>query len=373
MSNKVLFFVDSLTFGGVEKAILQIMEGMDRNLWQPVLVYHRAENIQPLLQKVDQLEVKRIETPRMPLGTAGMKQIPPLMKILREERPAVFHAHLSWSLACKWGIVTSILARTPVNVITEQLFLDVSYTRMARLQQRLIAAGVGKYIAVSQGIAEKLQQTFQIPKRKIRVIYNAVEGADSTSTSTPQKLIELQRETKKPVVLCVARLDEQKGQRYLLDAALEVPEAIFAFVGEGPDRTKLEDQVHRLKLEDRVLFLGFQHNVRDWLNACNVFVLPSLYEGLPIAILEAMAAGKPVIATDISGNREAVTDGVTGCLVPPQDAHSLAVAIRSLLGDPALGERMGQAGRKIVLEKFSEKEMVRQVTEVYADCLGSRR
>src|ERR1051325_9816853 len=148
---------------------------------------------------------------------------------------------------------------------------------------------------------------------------------------------------------------------------------IFAFVCEGPDRTKLEDQVQRLKLENRVLFLGFQNNVRDWLNACDVCVLPSLYEGLPIAILEAMSASKPVIATNIAGNREAVTDGVTGCLVPSQDSHSLALAIRSLLADPDLRERMGQAGRKIVLEKFSEKEMVRQVTEVYAECLGSRR
>jgi glycosyltransferase involved in cell wall biosynthesis len=170
----------------------------------------------------------------------------------------------------------------------------------------------------------------------------------------------------------VARLDEQKGHRYLLEAAVEIPEAVFVLVGDGPERAALEKQVHQLKLEDRVLFFGFRNDIQNWLSACDLFVLPSLYEGLPIAVLEAMAAGKPVIATDIPGNREAVVDGLTGCLVAPQDPRSLAVAIRSLLADSALRKRMGQAGREIVSQKFSMKEMVRQVTEVYTECLEGK-
>jgi glycosyltransferase involved in cell wall biosynthesis len=173
------------------------------------------------------------------------------------------------------------------------------------------------------------------------------------------------------LILTVARLDKQKGHPELIQASVEIPEAIFAFVGDGPERASLEEQVRNLKLEDRILFFGFRHDIQNWLSACDVFVLPSLYEGLPIAILEAMAAGKPVIATAIPGTDEAVIQGRTGYLVPPQDSGSLAAAIRSMLADPALRKRMGQVGKEMVMKKFSVKAMVRQVTEVYTECLGN--
>src|ERR1043166_7459802 len=104
MSNKVLLFVDNPIFGGVEQAVLQIMEGLDRNVWEPVLVHHPSKNLQHFTWKVDELKIRRIETPVMPLGFTGMRRMIPFLKILRSERPAVFHAHLSWSLACKWGV-----------------------------------------------------------------------------------------------------------------------------------------------------------------------------------------------------------------------------------------------------------------------------
>jgi glycosyltransferase involved in cell wall biosynthesis len=373
MSNKVLFFVDSTTFGGVEIAILQLMEGLDRNLWQPILAHHPAENLQPLIEKTDQLEIKRIETPVMPLGIKGMQGVPGFLKILRREQPTVFHAHLSSPLACKWGIVTSILAGIPASIVTEHLFLDFPYSRMARLQQRLIAEWIGKYITVSSGIAKELLHTFQIPKNKIRVIHNAVESGDFVHVSLPPELIELNKKMKKPLVLTVARLVDQKGHHYLLDAACQVPDVMFLIVGDGPEKAALQDQVCRLKLTDRVLFFGFQSNIPNWLGACDVFVLPSLYEGLPISILEAMAAGKPVIATDIPGNRETVIHGISGLLVPPQNASALATALRSVLINPFMGRRMGEAGREIVSQKFSIKAMVQQVTEVYVECLRDRR
>lgn len=372
MSNKILFFLDNLTFGGVEQAVLRLIEGLDRNLWLPILVHHPNQNLQPLIRKADQLEIRRIETPEMPLGIVGLKGMDSFLKILRNERPAIFHAHLSWPLACKWGVVASILAAVPATVITEHLFLDISYSRAARLQQRLISNWVGKYIAVSQSIADKLVRTFKIPEHEICVIHNAVEVASFDRSTLPQELTESNKASTTPLVLTVARLDKQKGYNYLIRAARVVPEATFAIVGDGPERSVLEDQVRELGLKDRVLFFGFRNDIPNWLSACHVFVLPSLYEGLPIAILEAMAAGKPVIATDIPENREVITHGMNGWLVPPQNPDALATALRAMLADPALAQRLGLAGRNTVSQRFSIRNMICQITDVYGECLGGQ-
>ena len=116
----------------------------------------------------------------------------------------------------------------------------------------------------------------------------------------------------RPIVLTVARLDPQKGHRYLLAAATEVPEAVFALVGEGGERAALENQARTLGVAERVRFLGHRDDVPELLAACDLFVLPSLYEGLPLSVLEAMAAAKPVVATAIDGTTEAVVHEVTG-------------------------------------------------------------
>lgn len=372
MRNKVLFFADNLIFGGVEQSVIQLMEGLDSNLWEPVLVHHPSNGLQPLIEKVENLKIRRIETPQMPLGIKGMRGMIPLLKILSQEKPDIFHAYLSWPLACKWGVVAAILTRVPAIVITHGLYLDVPYSRMSRLQQRIISTRVGKYITVSSAIAEQLMDVFQIAKQKIRVIHNAVESVNFEHAAIPCELAELNEATPKHLILTVARLDKQKGHSDLLKAAVEITDAIFVLLGDGPERSALEEQSRQLGLDGRIIFAGFRSDVSSWLSACDVFVLPSLFEGLPIAILEAMAAEKPVIATAIPGNAEAVVQGVTGYLVPPQNPRLLAAAIRSMLADPALRNQMGQAGKEIVMQKFSAKAMIGQITQVYSECLGGR-
>ena len=141
--------------------------------------------------------------------------------------------------------------------------------------------------------------------------------------------------------------------------------------GEGPERSALEAQARTLGLADRVVLLGYRDDVCDLLASCDLFVLPSLFEGLPLSVLEAMAAGKPVVATAIGGTDEAVVHGETGLLVPPADAASLAKAIRTALSDPRLSQRLGAAGRARVYQEFSAQTMVRHITEIYDELLDS--
>jgi glycosyltransferase involved in cell wall biosynthesis len=179
--------------------------------------------------------------------------------------------------------------------------------------------------------------------------------------------------SERPIVLTLARLDRQKGLYYLLEAAALVPEAVFVLAGEGPEWPALEAQARALGLTKRVILLGYRDDVSDLLASCDVFVLPSLFEGLPLSVLEAMAAGKPVVATAIGGTDEAVVDGVTGLLVPPADPAALAKGIRMVLSDPVLSARLGAAGRARAHEQFSAEAMVRRVSDVYDELLDSRQ
>lgn len=361
---RVAYYTDSQVYGGAERALAQLMEGIDRQRWSPVLLHIGSPGLLPLFEKAEQLKVPCRLAPGMPLGVKGAGELPRFVSLLRKERLDVFHAHLSWPLDCKWALAGAILSGIPAIVATEQLFVETPYTRLAISQQRLLALQV-RYIAVSKAIARRLRQVFGIPDARLRVIPNAISNRNFSQE------FKLQQEgNRHPAVLCVARLDPQKGLSTLLEAAVRVPEAIFLLAGEGPQRHELEAQAANLGLRARVHFLGFREDVPALLALADLFVLPSLYEGMPISLLEAMSAGKAVIATAIPGVDEVVKHGENGMLVPPGDPERLAVAIRNLLGNPDLRRRLGQAAQNLVLKAFSQNTMVQRVCEVYEELLG---
>jgi glycosyltransferase involved in cell wall biosynthesis len=169
--------------------------------------------------------------------------------------------------------------------------------------------------------------------------------------------------------LTVARLDVQKGLDLLLQAAVRVGEARFVIAGEGSERDNLEAQAAGLALGDRVLFLGHRTDISELLAASDVFVLPSRVEGSSLAVLEAMAAGKPVISSAIGGTDELIVSGDSGLLVPPDDAEALSIALRQVLSEPELGSRLGAAARSRVERFFSAPVMAERVMRIYEDLL----
>ena len=364
----VVHFTDSSGFGGAEQALLSLLAGLQAQGWRAALMVHPSPGIMPLIEGAAQLGVDLWPVPRMPDGLSGARRVWAFSRELRTRRPDVFHAHLTWPLACKFGLVGAILARVPAIVATVQLYVDFPIDPSIFVQQRLIVAGVGRYIAVSQAVAQRMLRKLRWPARKVQVIRNSVStAAPDPACDRPVARAGL------PVVLTVARLDEQKGHRYLLEAAAQVPEAQFVLAGDGPLRASLEAQARSLGVEGRIQFLGYRRNITDLLAGCDVFVLPSLYEGLPLSILEAMSAGKPVIATQIGGTDEAVIAGETGILIPPADPDALATAIRTILADQPLAQRLATAGRARVEQEFSAKKMVQQVTHIYDELLEKRR
>jgi glycosyltransferase involved in cell wall biosynthesis len=374
MTRTVVHFLESAEFGGNEKTLLHILACLDRGRWQPVLFYHPAPGLQPLLERAQKLDVKLRPVRRMQ-GWRGFVRLPQFLRELRRERPSVFHAHLNWPMACKFGLLAAALARIPAVVATEQLFVEYRFPlkSLVYVLQQVIASGVDRYIAVSHYVARRLCKTFAFSSPKLCVVPNSVFVAPYIRPVNAELRAKLIGTIARPFILTVARLDKQKGLNYLLEAAALVPEAMFIVAGEGPERPALEVHTRALSLNNRVVFLGYRADIDDLLASCDLFVLPSLFEGLPLSVLEAMAAGKPVVATAIGGTDETIIHGETGLLVPPANPAALASAIRALLADPILSRRLGMAGRARVHQQFSAQNMVRRITEIYDEILDSRR
>jgi glycosyltransferase involved in cell wall biosynthesis len=366
----VVHFTDSGVFGGTEQALLHVLAGLDRRRWRPVLFHHREAGLASLLEKTRDLGVKLQTVPRIN-RIWHISRVPQFIGALRAERPSIFHAHLTWPLSCKYGLLAAVTARVQAVVATAQLCVDLSGRGLLQLQPRLISAGVDRYIAVSRAVAYQLCNDFRIPASKVRIIHNGIAAGRFEERANPLLRAALTRGSAQRIVLMIGRLEKkQKGQQYLITAAAQVPDAMFVLAGDGPDRGALEEQARALGVDNRVLFLGHREDIPDLLAASDVFVLPSLYEGLPLSILEAMAAGRPVIASAIGGNDEVIENGENGLLVPQADPEALAGALRALLSDPALARRLAEAGRSRVRRELAAETMVERVMQVYDEVLG---
>jgi glycosyltransferase involved in cell wall biosynthesis len=364
----VFLFTDSSGYGGAEKALLTLIQGLNRELWSPTLVFHPSSGIEPLLAGAAAASCELISIPAMPEGLDGARRSLRFSATLRRRRPHVFHAHLTWPLACKFGLAAAVASRVPAVVATHQLVPPFRLRRRALLQQRLLGSRVGRQIAVSAEVAKRLEALFGWPGRKVTIVHNGVRVPTQRAVPDPSLRAELLRD-QRAVVLVPARLDPLKGHDFLFEAARALEGVQVVLAGDGPERGRLQALAEELEIASRVSFLGFREDMPQLLVCSDVVVLPSLAEGLPLAVLEAMAAGAPLVATAIGGTDEALADGVTGLLVPPRDVAALAAAVTRVLADPQEAQRRADAAAERVRTEFSADMMVAQVESIYTELL----
>jgi glycosyltransferase involved in cell wall biosynthesis len=371
VAQSIFFYTDSRVLGGAENAMFMLLASLERGEWEPTLLLEDAPAVEPLRERAAALGVPvRLVAP-MPLGLAGARQVPALVRLLRRERPAVFHAHMSSPVACKWGLAAAVLARVPAVLGTVQVGAYEPPNRSAYWQLRALAHGVDRYLAVSREIADELTGGLGWPAEKVEVVYNAVDTERAAVEAPPGLREQLGGSATRPLVLTPARLNPQKGHRVLLEAIAGVPDALFLLAGDGPERAPLEAQAERLGVADRVRFLGRREDVPQLLAACDVFALPSLYEGSSLAVLEAMAAGIPIVSSAIGGTEELIDDGRSGLLVEPGDAEELAAALRRVLGDEELRRSLAARARERVEAGLTREQMANRIAAVYRKLLGT--
>jgi glycosyltransferase involved in cell wall biosynthesis len=287
----------------------------------------------------------------------------------------VFHCHVGTGSENWDGVRLARTAGCPAVVQTQHLPYLVSHPRKRRALHHAIEP-VDRLIAVSEG-QRRTYERIGVPRERFTVVPNGV-APRSAPPGRAAARAALGLDPDQPVVLTVGRLTHMKGQWHLVDAVpgllARFPDLAVVLVGDGPLRQALEKRAAALGVAGAVRFPGHRADARQLLDAADVFVLPSRYEGMPLVALEAMEAGLPVVATRVIGSEEVVVDGVTGALVRPGDSAALGVALGRLLADPGLRRRQGAAGRCRYLAGFTRERMAADTAAVYEATLrGARR
>lgn len=383
---KILHIITRLIRGGAQEVVLSMIDNLDKARYTPFL----ATGIETgpegdLWDEAKEKGVEPIFIPQLIRRISPINDLISLIKIYRfikKERFDVVHTHTS--KAGILGRIASKLAGVPIiihsphghifhpdshidGVPTNRFLLKLLLCLerfTAKFTDRIIAlTEFGKRDQVRLGIGET---------GKYVVIHNMID-LERYQFGNQQNLDEKKRElglfSTSPIVGTVARLTPEKGHRYLLEAVAKIkpsiPDIKFLLIGDGPLRDELENQADKMAISDNVIFLGLHKDVPEILQILDLFVLPSLYEGLGIVLVEAMACGKPVVATSVGGVPEIVKDGQTGLLVPPHDSSALARAIKTLLDDTKRAEEMGMAGKEKVGQMFDQKIIIKKYTDVY--------
>ncbi len=357
---EVLHCVLSVATGGLETMVLQLASATDRSRYTPrVVCLHETGELAPRFLAAG-VPVDLIDRPR----SGGRGTLTSLLRYLRAHRPPVLHTHNRG--AHQHGAFATRLLGIPAHLHTRHNRSSATTWR-TRLLERTATRWTDAIVAVSADAAEVARTVDLARPDQLHLIPN---GVDLVHFHPKAGLSPGHR------VVHVARLDPVKDQAMLLQAAHLVaavePRFHLDIIGDGPSRTSLEQLTATLNLTHCVTFHGMQSDVTSWLRTADLFVLSSRSEGLPMTLLEAMASGLPIVATNVGGIPEAVTSGETGLLVPPANPRALADAILTLFQHPDQRAAMGTAARARAIADYSLDTMTARYMALYDSLLGAR-
>lgn len=373
---RLLKFLAYLAIGGSERQVLNIRHGLDASRFDLHLGCFGCFDEQIAVDlSGTPLEVFKI---RKLYGVRAIKECLRLASYLRQNRIDIVHAYNFY--ANVFALPAARLAQVPV-LLASIRDTGEYWTPRQRAVNKVVCRLADRVVVNAEAIKRGLVEEGYRPERII-VIPNGIMCPPLKPAHEGPLHQELGLSPEDVLIGVVSRIARLKGLEYFLAAApdvlVRIPRAKFLIIGdnsfEPQYREELKEQVATLGLQDRVIFTGFRLDVPDILSSLAVSVLPSVSgEGLSNSLLESMAAALPVVATNVGGNPEVVVDGETGLLVPSRDAAALADAICRVLLTPGVRQTFGQAGRRRVLDHFSNERMIRAVERLYGDLLEANR
>jgi len=368
---KVLQLVEDLKIGGLERVIASIAYGLDRKRYDiEVWCFSGRGDIAEELTgngaKVKMIDIRSCYNPFSILKLASL---------FKEYKPDIVHTHTYFGNTI--GRVAAKLAGVPA-VVTHVHSIYRDYAAKHLLIERFLSVFADKIICCSEAVKDFVVKREKIHSKKVIVIYNGALPAESDNPEDMSNYRKAHGIDGTDIVLStVASLRVQKGHKYFLDGLAHVVKkhnnVKYLIAGEGPLRKELEEYVDKLGLSSNVVFLGTEKNIQTLLGITDIFVLPSLVEGLSLAAVEAMAYGKPIVASRTGGLPEVVTDSVTGYLVPPEDSEGIARRINELIDDKDKRMIMGAEAKKVFEKKFNIKIMLSRIEGLYEDIIHSKQ
>lgn len=366
---RVVYLTHTLGVGGAEELILNMVARLPRDRFEPIVCCF--ENPPgPIGPEIAALGVRIV-----PLGVAPGWRHPlgwwTIVKALRDLQPQIVHTFML--PASLYGRSAAVAAGVPIIIGTEVNIYDRKQ-RHHIVVERLLSARSACIVASAEAVKSAYVRQLGIDAASVRVVYNAVNWDRLRATATPHDVRQsLGIPDDRLVVGVVATLQDKKGHRVLLDAVARtagLEHVWLMLIGDGPERRPLEAYTAALGLSDRVTFCGTRRDLGNLLPAMDVFALPSLWEGLPLALILAMGASRPVVATRIAGIPEVVTDGETGLLVEPGNAAELGAALASVCRDSVLRSRLGSRACAAVRDRFGADAYSAAVIGIYEEFLG---
>jgi glycosyltransferase involved in cell wall biosynthesis len=360
----VMFVVPCFGFGGLERVVLDLIKGLDRSRFNPSL----CSLLNPHPEMIGVMRDLGVATYVLDKG-AGVNYILPfrLSSLFLRDHADIVNAHdigatLYSVAAARLAGIGKVVHVEHSQILTKHRFMPV--------YRWVFRHGITRAIAVSEDLRRYLCTTFALSEALVTTIPNGIDVAPFVAPlgeSSPHRELGI-REGER-VVGCVGRLTEQKGTEYLLRAfavlARRRSDVKLVIVGDGELRHDLERLADRLQIGNRVVFTGIRKDVPNLMRLFDVFALPSLWEGQPITIVEAMAAGTPVVATDVGGNAEILHHGEFGVLVPPRDENALAEAIGALLSDASRAGTLGSKAASHAARELTSASMVKKYEDVF--------
>jgi glycosyltransferase involved in cell wall biosynthesis len=375
---RVLHCISGLKIGGANQVLLDTIGGLDRSRFQSFVCHVTAKDT--LRGDYMALEVEPVG-----LGHSGrfqtFRSMHRLRALIHRVRPHVVHTNLELdgNLARVVGRLTgcrvvSTLHNT--NLARQQLRSEPLYWKRRTqevLENVTARLFVDHFVAVSDAVREVYTKHRGVPAGKTTVIHSGIDlerfrPSESAVLEALRASLDITAETR--VLLTVGRLNEQKGQKYLVPTmetlARVRSDVVLLIAGDGEEKDALDRAIRAAGLESRIRLLGARRDIPRLLEIADLFVFPSIHrEGFPISVLEAMAAGKPIVASSIPGVTDLLRDGEIGVLVPPRDPAALAAALDALLNDPRRAEEIAEAGRHTVRRQYTREASAARVGAIY--------
>ncbi len=364
----VALFTDAPYVGGAERYLYLLARGIERHGFRPVLVAAGSGSLDELKEGMRRDGFNVLETSldlaRSPASACST------VRLFRRLKPSILHINLPGPFDASYSLVAPLarLAGVEKIVTTEHLPMVPSFAK-SRFLKGFSMRFVNAAITVSRDNVDHLVRNHGVSRDLIRVVYNGIP--DPRGIQKTDIRAELGLEGDASLVAVIGSLEKRKGQQTLFGAMRRLPTNIHLLViGEGPDEGVYRENVDRYRLKERVHFLGKRDDVAGILQGVDLLAVSSTLEATPYVIIESMAAGLPVVATEIYGIPELVIEGETGLLVTAGDEGMMAEALKRIIENAPLAERLGRSARKRYEELFTLERSAAETARVYRELLG---
>lgn len=372
MKHRVLLVLANLGAGGAERMAVHIVLGLNRQRFEPAIVAFSGRYGSDLEQQLDQAGIKTWFLGKGP--GFGWRTYYRLHRVFKEFRPDIVHTHVH---VMRYAFPSLVYFNPRLMIHTVHNLAECEIEPRARWLQRLAYRRGVIPVAVAREVAASLERVYGIGNS--RVVWNCIPTELYASPQTPREVWRSRQgfSAEDILLVCVARFAPQKNHDLLISAFAKGPashpKAHLVLAGQGALRAQLQVRVNELGLTNRVHFLGLRTDIPDVLGAADIFALSSDYEGNPLSVIEAMAAGLPIVSTAAGGVPELLQNGKEGFIVQPGRADQLSEAMMTLVNDADLRRRMGAAAAVRAKEKFDVPAMVRAYEDLYAEISAPSR